>query len=123
MRSQLRSRRKVSGGRYKATRKKKLREVARDTFYTKIGKKKINVYRGKSAIIKRSLLSAEEVNVFDGKKYQKVKIITVVENSANRHFVRRNIITKGAIIQTELGNAKIVNRPGQEGHITAVLVK
>jgi len=123
MKSKLRSKRKPSGGRYKAIKKKRLREVSRDVYYTKLDKKKLKIFRGKSGIMKRSLLSSDEANVFDGKKYQKVKIMTVVDNKANRHFVRRNIITKGAIIQTELGNAKVVNRPGQEGHITAVLVK
>jgi|SRR3989344_4132581 len=123
MRSQFRSKRKASGGRYKATRKKKLREVARDALYTKLGIKKLNIFRGNGGIRKRALLSCDEVNVFDGKKYHKVKIMNVVDNKANRHFVRRNLITKGAIIQTELGNAKVVNRPGQEGHINAVLVK
>jgi len=123
MKSQFRSRRKASGGRYKATRKKKLREVGRDPLYTLIGKKKINFYKGTGGEVKRSLARAEEANVFDGSKHKKVKILSVVENKANRHFVRRNLITKGAVIKTEIGNAVVVNRPGQEGFINAVLVK
>ena len=106
MKSQFRSRRKASGGRYKATRKKK-----------------INFYKGTGGEVKRSLARAEEANVFDGSKHKKVKILSVVENKANRHFVRRNLITKGAVIKTEIGNAVVVNRPGQEGFINAVLVK
>jgi len=47
----------------------------------------------------------------------------VVSSEANRHFVRRNIITKGAIVRTEAGDAKITSRPGQEGAINAVLIK
>jgi small subunit ribosomal protein S8e len=123
MKSQYRSKRKASGGRYKSTRSKKLREVARNSLYTLIGKRKVNLYRGAGGNVKRSLVKAEEANVFDGSKYKKVKIQEVVENKANRHFVRRNIITKGAVIKTELGEARVVNRPGQEGHINAVLVK
>jgi len=69
------------------------------------------------------LLSADVANVFDGKKYHKSKIKEVVKNKANRHFVRRNILTKGAVIETELGKAKITSRPGQEGMVNAVLVK
>ena len=49
-------------------------------------------------------------------------IETVELNGANRNYVRRNIITKGAIIQTTLGKAKVTNRPGQDGSINAVLV-
>jgi len=123
MKSQFRSKRKPSGGRYKAIRKKKLREGGREALYTLIGKRKVNTYKVKGGNVKRSLLKAEEANVFNGKEYKKVKIEEVVDNKANRHFVRRNIITKGAIIKTELGNAKVVNRPGQEGHINAILVK
>jgi len=57
------------------------------------------------------------------KKYSKVKIKNVVENPANRHFVRRNILTKGTVVDTDKGKAKITNRPGQEGSINAVLVE
>ncbi|MCD6558125.1 MAG: 30S ribosomal protein S8e, partial [Candidatus Aenigmarchaeota archaeon] len=38
-------------------------------------------------------------------------------------FVRRNIITKGAIIMTEDGRAVVTNRPGQEGVINAKLIE
>lgn len=123
MKSQLRSRRKASGGRYKAVRKKKLREVGRDPLYTLIGKKKINFYRGVGGMVKRSLAIAEEANVFDGSKHKKVKVLSVVDNKANRHFIRRNVITKGAVIKTEIGDARVVNRPGQEGFINAVMIK
>jgi small subunit ribosomal protein S8e len=123
MKSQFRSKRKASGGRYKSVRKKKLREVARNPLYTLIGKKKVNTYRSKGGSVKRSLFRTEEANVFNGKEYKKVKVQEVVENKANRHFVRRNIITKGAVIKTELGEARVMNRPGQEGFINAVLVQ
>ena len=83
----------------------------------------MNIFRGNGGIRKRALLSCDEVNVFDGKKYHKVKIMNVVDNKANRHFVRRNIMTKGAVIKTEIGDAKITSRPGQEGAINAVLIK
>jgi|SRR3989344_1509012 len=123
MRSQLRSKRKVSGGRYKNSLKKKLREVARDPVNILIGKRKVKTYRTVGGNIKRSLTIAEEANVFDGKQYKKVKIESVVLNKSNRHFVRRNIVTKGAVLKTAIGNAKVVNRPGQEGFINAILVK
>jgi len=123
MKSQFRSKRKASGGRYKAIRKKKLRELGRDPLYTLIGKKKVNTYRGAGGSVKRSLVRTEEANVFDGSKHNKVKVLSVIDNKANRHFIRRNIITKGAVIRTEIGDAKVVNRPGQEGFINAILVK
>ena len=68
-------------------------------------------------------LSIKEVNVTDKKgKTKKTEIVDVIENSANPHLVRRNIITKGAVIETKLGKAKVTSRPGQEGAVSAVLV-
>ena len=50
-------------------------------------------------------------------------MLTVLENGANSHFVRRNIITKGAIVETEIGKAKITPRTGQKGIVNGVLIE
>ena len=73
---------------------------------------------------KRALLSIDTANVYNPKekKYEQLKIETILENPANRHFVRRNIMTKGTIIKTEKGKARITNRPGQEGVVNAILI-
>ncbi len=55
-------------------------------------------------------------------KTTKTEITSVVENSANIHYIRRNIMNKGAIIDTKLGKAKVTSRPGQSGNINAVLI-
>ena len=57
------------------------------------------------------------------KKTSKTEIVSVLENTANIHYVRRNIINKGAIIETKMGKAKVTSRPGQTGTINAVLVQ
>ena len=64
-------------------------------------------------------------NVYDPqtKTSKKVKILSVLETPANREYARRGIIVKGAVIQTELGKAKVTSRPGQDGTVNAVLVK
>lgn len=122
-RSQLRSRRKISGGRYVDYRKKKLRELGRDPTLTKISKPRIKVLRIMGGHKKEILLGVDVANVLGkDKKYKKVKIKAVSENLANRHFARRNIITKGAIIDTDAGKAKVTSRPGQEKVINAVLI-
>ena len=73
--------------------------------------------------MKYSLLTADQVNVCDKKgKATKVEIINVVENPANPHLVRRNIITKGAIVETKLGKVRITSRPGQEAALNGVLI-
>jgi len=50
-------------------------------------------------------------------------VLEVLENEANPHYVRRNIITKGAIVKTQLGPARVTSRPGQHGIINAILIE
>jgi small subunit ribosomal protein S8e len=122
--AQFRSKRKISGGRYKAIRKERSTDLGKDPRLTKIGNLRKSVFRitaGKKKIV---LLSSNIANVYvpKDKKYKKLKIETVIDNPANRNYIRRNIITKGTIIKTELGNAKVTNRPGQESQINAILI-
>jgi small subunit ribosomal protein S8e len=123
--TQSRSKRKISGSRYRDYRKKRLYELGNLPRLTKLNERKLKTIHTKFGKQKKVLLDANVANVYDPKtkKYSKVKIETILENKANRHFVRRNIMTKGAVIKTELGNAKITSRPGQEGTVNAVLIE
>lgn len=122
--SQAKSNRKVSGGRYVNYRKKRLHELGREPSFTKLSKKKVQVIRGRGANRKLRLLSADITNLFDpkSKTFRQVKIKTITDNPANRHFIRRNIMTRGSVIDTELGKARITSRPGQDGVVNAVLI-
>ena len=122
--SHKRSKRKASGGRYKKI-SKKLRNRGGFPTLTVIGTLRKIKKRTHSKIIKEKILSTNSANVYDTKekKYYKCKIETVLENPSNPNFVRRNIITKGTIIKTERGNARVTSRPGQEGAINAVLIQ
>ena len=75
--------------------------------------------------LKVRLLSTNIAYVLDREtgKVTKTEILGVVENPANPHYVRRNIITKGAIIETKLGKVKVTSRPGQDGVVQGVLIK
>lgn len=119
-----RGKRKISGGLYKPARKKRIFENRGTPKLTKLGERKTKFLKMRGGGFKQFLYSTDTANVYDPKtkKYFKVKIKTIVENAANRHFVRRNIMTKGAIIETEKGKARITSRPGQEGTINAVLI-
>ena len=121
---QGRPNRKASGGKYVSYRGKRKNERGNRPVLTKIGEKKSRTHRVRGGTEKYSLLSTQIANVYDPKtkKYSKAAIKTVVENPANRHYVRRNIITKGTVIDTEKGKAKVTNRPGQENTINAVLI-
>lgn len=121
MRTQSRSRRKPTSGLYHKFGKKKVHEFAGDQILVKLEKEKYRCVRTRGGSRKRQLLQTNKAVIFPGGKI--AKIITVKENPANPHFVRMNIITKGAIIETELGLAKVVSRPTQHGIVNAVLIE
>ena len=75
--------------------------------------------------MKISLLGVDVANIMNPKtkKVEKSKILTVVENPADPHFVRGNVLTRGAVIKTELGLARVTSRPGQSGTVDAVLIE
>jgi len=123
--SQFRSKKTPSGSRYHAYRKKKKFECGSSPTLTKVGdlkRKKLRVLGGN---VKQRVLGADTVNLIDPKtkKASKAKLLNVVGNTANRYFVRRNILTKGCVIKTDKGDARVTSRPGQNGTINAVLVQ
>jgi len=122
---QARSRRKPSGGRYRPQRKKRRFEIGREQQYASVGPQRLKNYRVRGHNQKVRVLSAEWANVTDPKTgaTKKVKIDAVKDNPSDPHFVTRNIVTRAAVIQTELGLARVTSRPGQDGVVNAVLVK
>jgi ribosomal protein S8.e len=74
--------------------------------------------------VKAILLNGNEANVYNpkDKKTLKTSVKTVKSNPSNPHYVQRNIMNKGTIIVTDLGEARITSRPGQDGVINAVLL-
>lgn len=118
------TKRKPSGGRFRSNKKKKAYEMASEPTLTKLSKISIKKIRTMGGHIKFKLLTADIANVYDpkSKKYKKAKITTITENPANPHFVRRNIMTKGTIIETDIGKARITSRPGQQNAINAILI-
>jgi len=119
-----RTSRKPTGGLYNIARGKRKYEMGRLPVHTKIGKQHIKTTKTKGDSRKMKVFVANVANVLDPKtkKFVKTAIKTVDECQANRHFVRRNIIVKGAIISTEAGKAKVTSRPGQDGTVNAVLI-
>jgi small subunit ribosomal protein S8e len=123
---QERSKRKPSGGKYRKYRDKKKFSMARYDIKLKIAdaekRKNIRVMGGNA---KTKLVTGTFANVLDSKtkKIKKVKIKTVVENPSSRHYARMNVVTKGAILDTEVGTVRVTNSPGKEGMINAVLVE
>ncbi len=121
--SQRRSVKKETGKKYQTDRQKRKKQLARTPSLTKIGENKVKKVRTLGGNNKNRIIQTDKVIINQGKKKIIAKIVRVLENPANRHFVRMNVITKGVIIETDKGNVKVTNRPGQEGHVQGVLVK
>ena len=121
---QGKSNKKSTGGRLVPSKGKRKFEIGREKQYTKLGKQSLKQYRTCGGNVKVGMLAAEFANVVDKKTntVKKVKITNVKTNPADPNYVQRNIINKGATIETELGTAIVTSRPGQDGAVNAILL-
>ena len=122
MKDQGRSKRKRTGGRLRPFRNKKRYQLGREPAETTVGETRLQVVDSRGTERKVRALSTNVAQVADGGDVSEAEIEDVVENPANVNYVRRNIITKGSIIETSAGRARVTSRPGQTGQVNAVLV-
>jgi small subunit ribosomal protein S8e len=122
---QGKSRRKPTGGRLIRSKGKRKFEIGTEKQFTKVGPQSLKMYRTTGGNLKVRMLQAEFANVVDKKtnKVTKVKILGVRTNPADPNYVQRSLINKGATIKTDLGDAIITSRPGQDGAVNAVLLE
>ena len=122
---QGKSKRKPSGGRLISSKGKRKFEIGTEKQFTKIGAQSLKRYRTKGGNVKVRMLVAEYANIIDKKTNtaKKVKILGVKTNPADPNYVQRNIINKGATIRTDIGDAIVTSRPGQDGAVNAVLLE
>jgi len=116
--------RKPSGGRKRSHRKKRKFEQGSFSAETILGETRRKVERKKGRNVKIRVLRDKYACLTDPKsgKTEKVEVKRVIENRANVDYDRRGVITKGAIIETPKGLARVTSRPGQTGVINAILV-
>lgn len=121
---QGKAKRSRSGRRIRYARGKRKFEIGRESLLTTIGANRLKVIRTKGNNRKTRVKTSDIAYILDPTtlKTTKTEILTVKDNPANIHYVRRNIINKGAIIETKIGKAKVTSRPGQCGTINAVLL-
>ena len=115
--------RKGTGGRMRPYRSRRLFERDYYSADTRLGEKTVQSRRTRGGKIKKFLTFHNYVNVLNKTtgKIQHVMIKSVISNPSNRDYNRRKIITKGTIVETELGDATIISRPGQDSILNAVL--
>ena len=99
--------------------------MGRDPIETKIGPERKKVIRVRGGNMKIKAYASNKINVTDQEtgKTQRVAIKHMEENKASADLQRRSILTKGAIVETELGSVRITSRPGQSGQLNGTLLK
>ncbi len=116
-----RSARKRTGGRLRPMAKRKKHQIGRQPTETQVGEKKFKTIDARGNSRKVRAISTNVASVAVDGEVRNASIQDVVENPANPNYVRRNIITKGAFIETDEGRARVTSRPGQDGQVNAVL--
>lgn len=112
-----------TGGKRLKFRDKKLCHAGGVFAATKVADKDFKAtVRGRGGSRRVKIKKASMINIVmkDG-KMKKAAIKRVLE-SHNPEFVRMNIITKGAVVETEFGKVRITNRIGQDGIVNGVAV-
>ena len=119
------SRRKPSGGRRVRARGKRSTEISTEKQLALIGESKKKIYRRTGGNTLVRVLAANKVSINNPKtgKTTLGTIENVVENESDPNYVRRNVLVKGAIIETDKGRVKITSRPGKDGVINGVLIE
>ena len=119
--------RKITGGvKGRHVKVKRKYWMGRYPTLTRIGEvDSVKVIRTKGGGRKVRLKIAAFANVFVPKEGRTVKarIIKLLDNPADRNLARMGIVTRGAIIQTSIGKARVTSRPGQDGVVNAVLLE
>ncbi len=123
MNDQGRSTRKRTGGRLKHFRNRKKQELGRHAAETQVGEPRYRTVDVRGNGEKTRALATNVATVNTGETAVSAEITDVLENDANPNYVRRNIITKGAVIETSEGTARVTSRPGQSGQVNAVLLE
>ncbi|QSZ67050.1 30S ribosomal protein S8e [Methanofollis aquaemaris] len=125
MQWQGRSVRRLTGGRNHPAVGRRRYQRGRAPAETHIGENRnrnVRVHGGETKVRALRANFASVSNPASGET-KKVAIQNVEENPADINYVRRNLLTKGAIIRTEIGRARIMSRPGQDGVVNAVLIE
>jgi small subunit ribosomal protein S8e len=122
---QGRAGRRYTGAAIRLSRGKRAHEIGGEAAETKLAERKFEQRTGMGGTVKTKLLQEEFANVTDPRTNttRKAKITQVMKNPASIDYERRGIISKGAVLKTELGEAVVTSRPGQHGQISALLVK
>ena len=120
MRDHGRSLRLRTGGRRRPKRDRRKHELGSEPTETQVGDTELKTVDARGGQTKVRAIRSDRASVAADGEVVATEITDVVENPADPNYARRNIITRGAIVETSEGQAKVTSRPGQDGQINAV---
>jgi len=123
MKDQGRSPRKRTGGRRRPKRKKRKHQLGNESTETRVGEAVFKRLDARGGTEKVRAIATATASVAVDDEVVAADIENVAENPSNPNYARRNIITKGAVIETSEGTARVTSRPGQDGQVNAVLIE
>jgi small subunit ribosomal protein S8e len=115
--------RKRTGGRRRPYSDKKKHQLGSEPTETQVGDRTFKTVATRGGTSKVRAIATDTANVATGDEVVATDIENVAENPSNPNYARRNIITKGALVETGVGLARVTSRPGQDGQVNAVLVE
>lgn len=118
-----RSKTKKTGGKTRRYRKSRKYDIGSQFAAPELGEQKVKNRDARGNNSKNVVKRANTANLSVDGEVKNVEIESVLENPANPNYVRRSLLTKGTIVETSEGKARITSRPGQDGVINAVLVE
>ena len=118
-----RSLRKRTGGRLRPNRDRRKHELGTEPTEAQIGETKLKTVDVRGTGQKVRALRANTASVATEDGVVAATLENVVENPADPNYARRNIITRGAIVETSEGLIRVTSRPGQDGQVNGVLVE
>ncbi len=117
------STRKRTGGRRRPASDKKKHQLGDEPTETQVGDPRFKTVDARGGTVKVRAITTDTASVAEGDEVVVATIENVAENPSNPNYARRNIITRGAIIETSEGRARVTSRPGQDGQVNAVSVE
>jgi small subunit ribosomal protein S8e len=122
---QERSKRTKTGGKLKKAHKKRKNRMGREPIETSIAPERKKIVRTRGGNAKIKAYASEMINVTDPSNNvtKRVTIKGLDKNTASVDYQRRSIITKGAVLETEMGLVRVTSRPGQTGQINGILLQ
>jgi small subunit ribosomal protein S8e len=117
------STRKRTGGRRRPASDKKKHQLGTESTETQVGDARFKTVNARGGTRKVRATATDTASVAAGGEVVAATIENVAENPSNPNYARRNIITKGAVIETSEGRARVTSRPGQDGQVNAVLLE